>query len=99
MIYALIAVFLLWALSTAYCIRHIALINKELEELGLEQHTQNKDIMHLLKMDYDIAKAVDTNAKSLLETQAVLEYTLEKVDPSVMKTNNTTIFNTPKGEA
>ena len=32
-----------------YCMRHIVLINNELEALGKEQHTQNMDIIRVMK--------------------------------------------------
>lgn len=99
MIYAILAILLLWALSTFYCIKHIALINKELQQLNTEQHTQNKDIMHLLKMDFEIAKVVDNHGKSIVQTQTVLEYILEKSESKNIKLNTTNIFEPPKGEA
>lgn len=55
--------------------------------------------MHLLKMDFEIAKVVDNHGKSLVQTQAVLEYILEKSGHKTDKLDNKSIFNTPKGEA
>jgi hypothetical protein len=44
---SIIVIFL--CLSIVYLIRHIKLINEELILLGKEQHTQNMDIIELMK--------------------------------------------------
>ena len=99
MIYAIVTIMFLWAISTIYFLRHIKSINNELEELGKEQTMQNKDIMHLLKMDFEIAKVVDNHGKSILQTQTILEYIIEKSESKNIKTKSTNIFEPPKEEA
>lgn len=99
MIYAIITLSILWFISSIYFLRHIALIVKELNELDKEQHQQNVDIIHLLKMDVEIAKTIDHNTKILNQTSAVAEYLLDLNDSSYGKKNTSSIFNPPKGEA
>jgi hypothetical protein len=99
MIYAIITLSILWFVSSIYFLRHIALIIKELNEIDKEQHQQNMDIIHLLKMDIEIAKALDHNAKIINQTNAVAEYLLELNDKPFVKKDSANIFNPPKGEA
>jgi hypothetical protein len=99
MIYAIIILSILWFISSIYFLRHIALIIKELNSIDKEQHQQNMDIIHLLKMDIEIAKALDHNAKIINQTIAIAEYLLELNDKTFVKKDSVNIFNPPKGEA
>ena len=99
MIYAIITLSILWFVSSIYFLRHITLIIKELNSIDREQHQQNMDIIHLLKMDVEIAKTLDHNAKVINQTNAVTEYLLELNDKTFVKKDTSKIFNPPKGEA
>jgi hypothetical protein len=99
MIYSIITLSILWFVSSIYFLRHIALIIKELNEINKEQHQQNMDIIHLLKMDVELAKTLDHNAKIINQTNAVTEYLLELNDKTFVKKDASKIFNPPKGEA
>lgn len=99
MIYAIITLSILWFVSSIYFLRHITLIIKELNSIDREQHQQNMDIIHLLKMDVELAKMLEHNAKILNQTNAIAEYLLELNDKTFVKKDSTNIFNPPKGEA
>lgn len=99
MIYVIIILSILWFVSSIYFLRHIALIIKELNEINKEQHQQNMDIIHLLKMDVEIAKTLDHNIMILNQTSAITEYLLELNNKTFVKNDVTNIFNSPKGEA
>ena len=99
MIYAISILAFLWLVSCMYFIRHISLIIKELNGIDKEQHQQNMDIIHLLKMDIEIAKTIEHNTNVLNQTNAVAEYLLELNDKTFVKKDKSNIFNPPKGEA
>lgn len=98
MIYFVIIFFFLWLVTVGYFLKHIRLIINELTELDKEQHQQNKDIIHLLKMDIEISKTMDHNAKVLNQISAVTEYLLDTTEKVLVKSPSN-IFNPPKGEA
>ena len=99
MIYFIIIFFVLWLVMCGYFLKHIRLIINELNEINKEQHQQNMDIIHLLKMDVEIAKTMDHNAKVLNQLNAVTEYLLELNDKELVKKSPSNIFSSPKGEA
>lgn len=90
---------MLWLVSSIYFLKHINLIINELKEIDKEQHQQNKDIIHLLKMDVEITKTLDHNAKLLHQTTAVTEYLLDLNDKTLNKKSASNLFSPPKGEA
>ena len=54
---------------------HIFKIQQELELLGREQHTQNMDIIELLKADYELTKVNDEQDKALV---FIIQHLVEK---------------------
>ena len=70
-------------------IAHIQAIQKELVELNKEQHTQNKDIIDLLKYKND-------STEMLLQHIEILKYLCEQ-DPMLRK--HTIPYMGPIGEA
>ena len=98
MIYLLIILFFLWLVTVAYFLKHIRHILNELTEIDKEQHQQNMDIIHLLKMDVEITKVLDHNSKVLNDTNKVVEYLLD-INDKVLVKNKLDIFSPPKGEA
>jgi TRAP-type uncharacterized transport system fused permease subunit len=68
---------------------HIRAIQKELQELNKEQHTQNKDIIDLLKYRNE-------STEMLLEHIEILKYLCDK-DPILSKTRKQYVG--PVGEA
>jgi hypothetical protein len=94
MIYAIITLFVLWFISSIYFLRHLALIIKELNEINKEQHQQNKDIMHLLKMNVEITKLLTSHEVAI---QDIINYIEPSSKKKVFEQSN--IFNPPKGEA
>lgn len=61
-----------------YCIRHIAFINDELEALGREQHTQNKDIIWTMKELAKTQKFLLEQFKVNEEVAKTLQYFADK---------------------
>lgn len=103
MIYLVCILSVLWIVSTLYFLKHVRLITKELEEINKEQHNQNMDVIHLLKMDVQItseltkqAEAINEHAKILNQIITILESPSKK---SKMFSTDSDIFNSPKGEA
>lgn len=99
MIYLVITMFVLWLASSIYFIKHILLLNKELDELNNEQHQQNMDIIHLMKMDVEIANTVDTHTTVMKQMVPAVEHLLDLSDKKFLKKTKTNIFNSPQGEA
>jgi hypothetical protein len=95
MIYAIIFLFIAWIISSVYFLRHLSLIIKELNELNKEQHQQNKDIMHLLKMNVEITKHLTNHG---LAIQDVIDY-IETTSSKKKMFDGSNIFDSPKGEA
>jgi hypothetical protein len=62
-------------LFLASAIIHILKIQQELELLGREQHTQNMDIIELLKANHDLTKVNDEQDKALL---FIIQHLVEK---------------------
>jgi len=62
-------------LFLASAIIHILKIQQELELLGREQHTQNMDIIELLKANDDLTKINDEQDKALL---FIIQHLVEK---------------------
>lgn len=99
MIYFVIIFFVLSLVICGYFLRHIRLIIDELHEIDKEQHQQNMDIIHLMKMNVDITKMLDHNAKVLNQMTAITEYLLELNGKELSKKSPSDIFSPPKGEA
>ena len=62
-------------LFLASAIIHILKIQQELESLGREQHTQNMDIIELLKANHELTKINDEQDKALL---FIIQHLVEK---------------------
>jgi hypothetical protein len=99
MIYFVIGLTVVWLVICGYFLKHIRLIIDELNEINKEQCRQNMDIIHLMKMDVEITRTLDHNAKILNQTSAVTEYLLELNDKEIVKKSPSSIFSPPKGEA
>ena len=54
------------SLFVIYLIRHIQLINNELTAIDKEQHTQNMDIIRLMKLTNEISSISEEHDKALL---------------------------------
>jgi TRAP-type uncharacterized transport system fused permease subunit len=88
----IIALSIILALTVLYLLAalvHIKAIQKELQALGKEQHTQNKDIIDLLKYRNE-------STEMLLEHIEILKYLCDK-DPILSKTRKQYVG--PVGEA
>jgi TRAP-type uncharacterized transport system fused permease subunit len=88
----IIALSIILALTVLYLLAalvHIKAIQKELQALGKEQHTQNKDIIDLLKYRNE-------STEMLLQHIEILKYLCDK-DPILSKTRKQYVG--PVGEA
>lgn len=95
MIAALIILYVITLVVFVYLLRHLTLIIKELNAIDKEQHQQNMDIIHLLKMDVEISKLLTNHG---LAIQDVIDY-IEASSSKKKIFDQTNIFNSPKGEA
>jgi hypothetical protein len=82
-------VLLLTILLLASALLHIHKIQKELEAIDREQHTQNKEIMDLMKNNYQ-------HQEMLLQHIEILKYLVEQ-DPKL--NSGKLYFTGPMGEA
>ena len=78
MITTLIILCIILAAGLIYCIRHIAFINNELEALGKEQHTQNKDIIWIMKELAKTQKFLLEQFKVNEEVAKAIQYLADK---------------------
>jgi predicted PurR-regulated permease PerM len=66
MIAVLTIAIVILSLFVIYLIRHIKLINNELTAIDKEQHTQNMDIIRLMKLTNEISSISEEHDKALL---------------------------------
>ncbi len=90
MIILLFAIIFVLAIFLISAILHIMKIQKELIEIDKEQHTQNMDIINLMKDDQAIKEM-------LLQHIEILKYLVEQ-DPK-LNAGNKIYFTGPIGEA
>lgn len=98
MLYALIILSALFLCAFFYIMKHIVLFNRELDDIHKHVVKTNEDVVHLLKMDLEIAKVVDSHANSIVQLNTAIEYLFEK-DIKTTKKENNNIFEPPHGQA
>jgi hypothetical protein len=69
MIILLTTLCILLLIAVAFCLSHIKLINKELEEISKEQISQNEDIRNLITSYFNLIKVITDAAKKEEETK------------------------------
>ena len=77
MILVLTTLCILLLIAVVFCLSHIKLINKELEEISKEQTSQNKDIRDLITSYLNLIKAITDASKLEEETKRPSFYTIK----------------------
>jgi len=97
-IYAISILAIIEFLFIIYCIKHIKLINKELDAISRERGHLNMDIIHLMKSNVEIIKVIDNHSKNLNQLVPATEYLLSTLDKTKIPKDKP-IFKSPEGEA
>lgn len=98
MLYAIIILSALDLCAFFYIMKHVVLINRELDDVHRQVIKANEDIIHLLKMDLEISKVVDNHAKGIVQLNTAMEYIFDK-DSKTDKKQTNNIFEPPHGQA